>query len=41
MVESACSSNAPAETAPQGTSFKRLVRQPSVPTPSKRMEGGT
>ncbi|KAL6587864.1 hypothetical protein OROMI_000842 [Orobanche minor] len=37
-VESACSSNAPAETAPQGTSFKRLVRQPSVPTPSKRME---
>ncbi|KAL6586368.1 hypothetical protein OROMI_001356 [Orobanche minor] len=37
-VESACSINAPAETAPQGTSFKRLVRQPSVPTPSKRME---
>ncbi|KAL6525943.1 hypothetical protein OROHE_015467 [Orobanche hederae] len=37
-VESVCSSNAPAEAAPPETSFKRLVRQPSVPTPSKRTE---
>ncbi|KAL6549107.1 hypothetical protein OROHE_008952 [Orobanche hederae] len=37
-VESACSSNAPAETAAPGTSFKRLVKQPSVPTPSKCTE---
>ncbi|KAL6499265.1 hypothetical protein OROHE_026142 [Orobanche hederae] len=37
-VESACSSNAPAETAAPGTSFKRLVKQPYVPTPSKRTE---
>ncbi|KAL6563274.1 hypothetical protein OROHE_005861 [Orobanche hederae] len=36
-VESACSSNAPAETAAPGTSFKRLVKQPSVPT-SQRTE---